>query len=73
MAYCNGYTDHEESQDKKKRKKCGGSLSLLVLSPFSQSFSKTGQRGLWRRLVQGVIQWNLDITKGQGTGKICSL
>ena len=22
---------------------------------------------------QNTIQWNLDITKGQGTGKICSL
>ena len=32
----------EESEDKRRKKECG-SLSLLVLSPFSQSFSKTGQ------------------------------
>ena len=44
---------------------------LLVSTDFSSS--KQFEFPKCKNINLNVVQWNLDLTKGQGTGKICSL
>ena len=51
-------------------------LKVLQNSIANPSTVFPASRGLSRRerpLLAGKVQWNFDITKGQGTGKICLL
>ena len=51
-------------------------LKVLQNAIANPSTVFPASRGLSRRerpLLAGKVQWNFDITKGQGTGKICLL